>query len=254
MLGGRRPAFIRNVAPGVHRLAHAYVNCYIVEDGTAVTIVDAAFPQTWRYLPEALESVGRSLGDVEALVLTHAHFDHVGFAARAQQELDLRVLVHEGDRRLAAHPYRYARERSPLLYPLRYPRSLPIIAAMTSAGALAVPGVTGATIMPSSGALDVPGHPTVIATPGHTDGHCALHLPERDVVISGDALVTLDPYKGARGPQIIAGAATADSDLALASLERLRQTGARIVLPGHGEPWRHGIGAAVTAAQAAGAS
>lgn len=235
----------------MHRLAHAYTNLYVLEEGASVTLVDAAFPTTWRYLPQALESIGRSLGDVEAVVLTHAHFDHVGFAARAQRELGVPVWVHEGDRRLARHPYRYARERTPFVYPFRYPRSLPVLAAMTKAGALMVPGVDEITPMPA-GRLDVPGHPTVIATPGHTNGHCALHLPSADAVIAGDALVTLDPYKGARGPQIIAGAATADSPLALASLDRLAETEARIVLPGHGEPWRTGVRSAVTEARAVG--
>lgn len=46
--------------------------------------------------------------------------------------------------------------------------------------------------------LDVPGRPRVLATPGHTYGHVALHLPDRDAVITGDALVTLDPYTGRR--------------------------------------------------------
>ena len=63
--------------------------------------------------------------------------------------------------------------------------------------------------------MPVPGRPVVVPSPGHTHGHCALHLPDRDVLISGDALVTLDPYTGRRGPRIIAGAATADSGLAL---------------------------------------
>lgn len=49
------------------------------------------------------------------------------------------------------------------------------------------------------------GRPTVIATPGHTYGHVALHLPDRDAVISGDALVTLAPYTALTGPRVVAG-------------------------------------------------
>jgi glyoxylase-like metal-dependent hydrolase (beta-lactamase superfamily II) len=72
-------------------------------------------------------------------------------------------------------------------------------------------------------------------------------------VISGDALVTLDPYTGHRGPQIVAGAATADSEQALRSLDRLAATGAGTVLPGHGEPWTAGVGTAVELARERGA-
>ncbi|MHA7241485.1 hypothetical protein [Arthrobacter sp. TMS1-12-1] len=78
----------------------------------------------------------------------------------------------------------------------------------------------------------------------------ALHFPDRDGLISGDALVTLDPYTGKKGPQIVARAATADTSTALASLEALRATNAGTVLPGHGKPWTTGIHDAVEAAQA----
>ena len=44
-----------------------------------------------------------------------------------------------------------------------------------------------------SGPLDVPGHPVPVPTPGHTSGHCAFHLPDRGVLITGDALITAHP-------------------------------------------------------------
>ena len=82
-----RPRLTRNVARGVHRLEHAHVNLYLIDDGAAgVTVVDAAFPATWLPLRLALEAIGRHPRDVRALVLTHVHFDHVGVAARLRQE------------------------------------------------------------------------------------------------------------------------------------------------------------------------
>jgi glyoxylase-like metal-dependent hydrolase (beta-lactamase superfamily II) len=100
--------------------------------------------------------------------------------------------------------------------------------------------------------LDVPGSPRVVFTPGHTLGHCALHFPERDAVISADALVTYDPYTDTRGPRIVARGATADSERALASLERIARTDAGTLLPGHGEPWTHGSERAVLEARRVG--
>ncbi|MCP2032715.1 glyoxylase-like metal-dependent hydrolase (beta-lactamase superfamily II) [Okibacterium sp. HSC-33S16] len=251
---GRRPTLTRNVAPGVHRLEHAYVNCYLIEDGSSVTIVDAGFPSTWAPLLLALDEIGRSRRDVDALVLTHAHFDHIGFAARAQAELRVPIWVHQADEHLAAHPYHYQRERTPFIYPLLYPAAIPVLAGMTAAGALAVKGVENVHHLPETGTLDVPGQPQVVFSPGHTFGHTALFLPNRGALLSGDALVTLDPYKGSRGAQIIAGAATADSVMALDTLTALADTDAGIVLPGHGDPWSGGIRAAVDAAREFGAS
>jgi glyoxylase-like metal-dependent hydrolase (beta-lactamase superfamily II) len=187
-------------------------------------------------------------------VLTHAHFDHVGVARRLQERFDVPVWAHEKEQYLAAHPYRYAHENKRGTYPLRYPRAAVILGAMARAGALTVRGVSTTRSLEDGVTLDVPGRPRVVLSPGHTYGHCALHLPDRDVLITGDALVTLDPYTARTGPRIIAGAATADSAMALDSLDVLAATGAGTVLPGHGEPWLEGIAFAVVAARAAGPS
>lgn len=244
----------RNVSDGIHRLAHADVNVYLVEDDAGVTLVDTGLPATFRRITAALRELGRTPAEVRAVLLTHAHFDHVGSARRARETWDVPVFAHDGDRFLAAHPYRYQRERNPLWYPVKYPRSLPVLGRMALAGAFFVRGLDDLVSMAAGTRLPVPGGPRVVFTPGHTLGHCALHLPERDVVISGDALVTLDPYTGGRGPQIVSGAATADSPRALASLAALADTGARSVLPGHGEPWHEGVAAAVEIALRAGPS
>ncbi|MFW6187555.1 MAG: MBL fold metallo-hydrolase [Actinomycetota bacterium] len=245
--------FTPEVADGIHRITHAHVNCYLIEDEDGLTLVDAGLPSMWPMLLAGLERLGRRPDEVRALVLTHAHFDHVGFARRAQDEWQLPVLGHPDDARLAAHPYRYRPERNRFLYPLAHPRSLPVLGRMAAAGALTVPGVRELRPLETGTPLAVPGRPVVVHTPGHTDGHCVLDLPERDAVLSGDALVTLDPYTGRRGPQIVAAAATKDTAVALGSLDAVAATGARTVLPGHGGRWTQGAEAAARHARAVGA-
>jgi len=98
----------------------------------------------------------------------------------------------------------------------------------------------------------VPGRPRVVYTPGHTFGHCSFHLPDRDAVVAGDALVTLNVYTGGRGPELMPRGSTADSAQAQRSLDRLEETGASTLLPGHGEPWHDGVDEAARRARAAG--
>ena len=186
-------------------------------------------------------------------MLTHAHFDHVGFAERLRRDHGVEVWAHEDEVPITRHPLRYPHERSPLRY-LRHLRALPVLLRIGLAGAPLVKGIQSVRTFRDGDVLDVPGRPRVVFTPGHTPGHASLWLEDRDAVIAGDAIVTLDPYTGARGPQIVSGAATADSALALRSLAALADTGAGTVLTGHGEPWTQGVAAACERAWAAGPS
>jgi glyoxylase-like metal-dependent hydrolase (beta-lactamase superfamily II) len=243
----------RDVAPGIHRIEDAYVNWYLLEDGGSVTVVDAGLPRSWGSLQAALEAIGRKPSDVEALVLTHAHFDHVGFAERMRSEWHVPVWVHERDQSLTRHPLNYEHEHS-RLHHWNNPGGLMVLATMVLNGMPITKGIAEVRGFADETELDVPGRPRPVFAPGHTHGSVALHLPDHGVLIAGDAIVTLDPYTGRRGPRIVSGAATADSREAIASLQALAETGAQTILPGHGDPWTAGIQQAVDQAREAGPS
>ena len=234
-----------DVVDGVHLIEHAYTNLFVIEGEAGLTLVDAGYPSSWRRVERCLTSINRSVDDVRGLVVTHGHFDHLGFAAAVQQEFGVEVWGHPGDLPIMAHPYRYQPEKPRLLYPIAYPRSLPIASAMVAAGALRVPGLTADHELTPGPLTELPGGLEVIHTPGHTDGECVLFLPDRRALITGDALVTLDPYTGHTGPRTVARAATHDSDQAVASLLPLGELAVDVVLPGHGAVWRDGIAAAL---------
>lgn len=242
---------VTEVADGIVMITRAVTNCYLVETADGLILIDAGLPRSWALLQEALRQRRHTVDDIVSIYLTHGHFDHVGLAERLQQDHHVALHIHAADVPLARHPYRYDREASRALYPLRHPGGLGTLARMTAAGALGVHGVDArGSIVPGTPLL---GGLVPIATPGHTYGHVAFHLPDRDVLFSGDALVTFDPYTGRAGPQVVARAATADSTGALAALPDLDATGARLVLPGHGLPWDQGVHGAVSQAIAAGA-
>src|SRR3954468_22800725 len=81
----------------IKRCGTEIVNWYLLEEGGKVTIVDAGLPRYRPQLDEALRKIGREISDVEALVLTHAHIDHVGFAQILQAERGIPVHAHEAE-------------------------------------------------------------------------------------------------------------------------------------------------------------
>ncbi|MFW6774999.1 MBL fold metallo-hydrolase [Nocardioides sp. CPCC 205120] len=248
----RPSVVIEKVAPGLHRLGHGPVNLYVVQDGDRVALVDAGLPATRPAVVELLDRLGHRPGDVEAIAVTHAHFDHLGFARWLQEEHGVPVLVHPDDGHLAAHPYSYRPAHNRFAFAGRHPGGWPHLAAMTSLGALRVKPPLRTTPMEPGVLASFPQSPRVLHTPGHTDGHTVLHFPEASAVVTGDALVTLDPYTGRRGPRVVASGATNAPEVAVRSLEAIGATGADVVLPGHGLPWYDGAAAAADRAAEAG--
>jgi glyoxylase-like metal-dependent hydrolase (beta-lactamase superfamily II) len=230
------------IAPSLHRLGNGSVNAYLVEDGGEVTIVDAGLPGFWGDLPAELAVMGRSLDDVRALVLTHGHSDHVGFAERFRVERSILPQIHELDAAMARGEVKPEHQQSGKM------RIGPLVGFLlfgVRKGALRGKPLAEVATFGDGATLDLPGAPRVVHVPGHSPGSAALHFAGRDALLVGDAFATLAVSSGHTGPQI--SPFTSDPAEALASLARIEAIEARWALPGHGEPWTGGVGAAVAA-------
>lgn len=75
------------------------------------------------------------------------------------------------------------------------------------------------------------GELTAIHTPGHTPDHFVFHLPALGAVFVGDLML------GGLETTLVSVDEGGDLGAYLASLERVRRLGARVLYPGHGEPF-----------------
>jgi glyoxylase-like metal-dependent hydrolase (beta-lactamase superfamily II) len=238
---------LSQISRGIHRLHTRYTNWYLLEEGGRLTVLDAGLPGDWRDFSSAISRLGHTPAAIDAVLITHHHPDHAGNAERLRAD-GARVLAHPADA-----PYlrgeRHMGRRGRIIPFLRHPWFVVYMAHLLRNGVTRVPPVAGLDELADGERVDVPGAPRVIHAPGHTAGSCALFLEERSFLFSGDALVTLDCVRGRTGPQIIRGPFPEDPDRALDSLALLATTGAETVLPGHGEPWPHGIERAIDIAR-----
>ena len=237
------------IADGVVRLGSSRVNFYAIEEDGRFTLVDAGLPGFYDQIAEAVGDLGR----IEAIVLTHAHGDHVGCAERLRTEANIPVFVHTADEELARTAKQPSRDGN-ILPALLHPTAWQMLAHMVANGAARPQRLGEVTTFTDGAVLDVPGRPQVIHTPGHTNGHVALHFADRGVLVAGDEIVTWHPLSGRRGPQIQPSAFNISTAQVLASLDRLEHVEADLMLSGHGEPWTQGPRVAVEQARATGPS
>jgi len=238
-------------ADGVVRLGSPLVNWYLVGDDHGVTVVDAGVAGFRPQLEGGLAELGRRLEDVRAVVLTHAHADHVGVAEILRTELGVPVYVHEADRELATTAKAVGKNERSFLPYLRHPAAWRLLVHLARNGGMKPRPIADVTTFADGEELDVPGRPVVLHTPGHTDGHCVLHFRGRALLV-GDLLCTLNPLTGSVGPQLLPAAFNRSSAESLRSLSRLDQVDEDVLLPGHGEPWREGPAAAAEAVRRVG--
>lgn len=240
------------VGDGVTLVEASHTNLVLIRDGDELTMVDSGYPRDRGLIEAALAGLGCSLADVSALALTHAHVDHIGSARWLSATHGVPVLCHEAE---AAHARGEVIEMISavdLAVRLWRPRVLAFTANAVGKGGLSAERLEHVATFGDGEVLDAPGHPVAVHTPGHTSGHVVFHLPDRGVLVSGDALITVDVWDHTRrGPQVIRAPFNHDHEQAYSSLYRLAALEADAVAPGHGHPYRGTPAQAVAEARAA---
>lgn len=223
------------VTATVHLARTELVNWTIVADGSGVMLIDAGFPGSRDDVLTSLRSLGFTSADVGAILLTHAHIDHLGSAIWFAHTHGTPVYCHPAE---VAHARRdYLEQASPaaLMAQAWRPQWLRWSAQVAAKGALQRAGIPAARPLTAEIAATLPGRPRALPTPGHTSGHCSYVVD--GVLVAGDALVTGHPLAQRRGPQLLPSVFNHSDDDCARSLSVLATAGTEILIPGHGDLW-----------------
>ena len=154
------------------------INAYLVIGDGGVVIVDAGLPGSAPRFEQALARNGKRFADVRLIVVTHAHVDHAGAAARLRELTGAPILAHRADR-----PFYTQAE------PVRYCPTGPFGRLFKASGVAnaAYDGFEADIELTDDDPVSlhrfgVAG--TVRYTPGHTSGSLSVHLESRDMLVS----------------------------------------------------------------------
>jgi len=141
--------------------------CYAIA-AASPALIDAGVAGAWKRIRRATVTEGR----FDRLVLTHAHPDHIGAAQTVVRQTGAQVCAHADA--IGWIEDTQAQKRA---------RPVPGFDALVEGPvAVDVPLADGDVIDLGGATL------RVLATPGHAEGHIALHCPEAEALFSGDAI------------------------------------------------------------------
>ncbi|MFN2526547.1 MAG: MBL fold metallo-hydrolase [Actinomycetota bacterium] len=245
----------REPAPGVFRLILPLpfpelrrVNAYLLADSDGPTLIDCGIHNPdadrehgWLDLVEALAACDADVQQIKRLVVTHTHIDHYGLAARIVSETGCDLWMH-GDSSLDLDIYRAPEDAARRVADMLADHGvqgeeLKELTAFEDWRPF-ISGVVEATRPLAGGETFVVGDRewSILATPGHSRSHICVWSPSDGLLASGDHLLpTITPHIDfVRG-----GEADPLGDF-LASLEKVEDLDAQLVLPGHGHPFDEG--------------
>lgn len=225
----------KHIAPQVGYLPVAFVNAYLVGEPSAWALVDTGIPNRFEWIKAACENRFGRNARPEAIVLTHAHFDHSGSALALASYWDVPVYVHPLEMPYATGKSEYAPPDPTVGGAIAFAsRFFPHTAADNLSD----------FVRPLPDDNSVPGLPawTWHHTPGHSAGHVSFFREADRCLIAGDAFLTtnLDSWfdfltkkpELARAPSPL----TPDWPAARRSIELLAGLRPYTIACGHGIP------------------
>jgi glyoxylase-like metal-dependent hydrolase (beta-lactamase superfamily II) len=222
------------ISPGIYSMSQqkgGHVHAFLLDDDTSLTVIDTLYDTDACIVLDQIRSIGRTVTDLEHIVLTHGHRSHLGGMAILKRLSGATVHSHQWEADIIAGE-RTAQPVTPI--PMRPLLVYWRVYYLQLGAALGLGKHPPCPVDRTLEDGDQVGPLRVLHTPGHTPGHLSFWWPERKVLFAGDAIATY--------PELAAGwpAFNLNENQHRASLARMAELDAEVVAVGHGEPITRG--------------
>ena len=176
------------ITEGLWQINLGTVNAFLIDQGE-LTLVDTGLPGCADKIVAAIASIGKNVGDLKHIIVTHCHPDHAGSVAALKKMSGARVYMHPVDAAMVRKG-EAARPMTPapgLLRGLLYRMFIPKKPVPIESCAIDQEVDDGAEL-PIAGGLKA------IHVPGQCAGQIALLWPRRRVLFAADACASMPTF------------------------------------------------------------
>lgn len=221
------------VAEGVYQIRAIGARVTVLAHGDEIILVDAGMKGSSGMIIESLEAIGLSIDRVKNLVITHRHPDHAAGALELVSGREIAVMAHRLEAGVLTG-----------VEPPPAPVQNNLVSRITTQVIERISGPPTRVDVELEDWDVIPfGFPVqVVHLPGHTAGSIGLFLPDRKVVIIGDAL----QYKLSLKLSPPAQGVTENPEQAIESLRKLLDLDFDAICFSHFSPMRSGARAALS--------
>ena len=227
---------VTSVAGHIHHFEGPGSNWIVATEGRDFTLIDCGYPADLINVEESLSHLDLTWSNCAAILVTHAHVDHVGPIQLLSSTHEIPVLCSTEE----ADVLRGVVASQVTLDDVLALQGDPLVSAWMhhaiEAGGLDKVAMEPTQVFRNLDRLDLPGNPQVILTPGHTPGHAAFSLNDGMAIATGDAWVTGHAISLDTGPQMLHEMFQGDTTAAALAFKHLQGFEAVAWLPGHGAP------------------
>lgn len=201
--------------------------CYIIKD-KGIIMVDSGAPKKVQNFMKGLEKVSIKPEEIQLIVLTHGHWDHVGSAKEIKEITGAKIAIHQREKDWL--------EKSSMLIPPGVTLWGRIFSAIMKMyfPLIRIPSTQVDLILGDEDfSLEDYGIPgKVIYTPGHSSGSVSVLLETGDVFV-GDLAMNKFPLSLRPGLPFLAEDLTKVKE----SWKMLLEKGVKMIYPAHGKPF-----------------
>jgi glyoxylase-like metal-dependent hydrolase (beta-lactamase superfamily II) len=212
----------------IHTIPLGFDQIYIVKDQGAI-MIDSGEPKKGKVFLNGLRKKSIKPEEIQLIVLTHGHWDHIGSAAEIKEITEAKIVMHENEKHCLEESFKLMppgvttwgnivdKLVSWFIIPFKHIHATEVdIVLKDEEFSLNEYGIKG----------------KIIHTPGHSSGSVSILLDTGEAFV-GDLAMNKIPLRLTPGLPIFAE----DWPKLIESWQKLLDLGVRIIYPSHGDPF-----------------